>query len=169
MRGAAKNSHFQTRHYRSTWSASRNTTYMAGITRTVSKVDEARPNSSEIARPWKIGSSSIVAAPIMAASAVSRDRLEANRAGFQQHLAQGFSLPRAVADEIDQQDRVAHDNAGERDESDHRGGGKRRAEQPMPEHDADQSERDRREDHQRQLEAAELRDHQDIDADDRHA
>jgi len=45
---------------------------MAGITRTVSKVDDASPNRSEIASPWKIGSSRMVAAPIMAASAVSR-------------------------------------------------------------------------------------------------
>ena len=35
-------------------------------------MDEASPNSSEIARPWKIGSVSIVAAPIIADSAVSR-------------------------------------------------------------------------------------------------
>ncbi len=38
----------------------------------MSSVDDASPNSSEIASPWKIGSSRIVAAPIMAASAVSR-------------------------------------------------------------------------------------------------
>ena len=36
-------------------------------------------------------------------------------------------------------------------------------EQPVSEHDADQRQRDRRQDHQRQLEAAELRHHQDVD------
>ena len=41
------------------------------ITSTVSRVDEASPNSSEIARPWKIGSNRITAAPIIAAKAVS--------------------------------------------------------------------------------------------------
>jgi hypothetical protein len=38
----------------------------------VSSVEEKRPNSSEIANPWKIGSSRMVAAPIIAESAVSR-------------------------------------------------------------------------------------------------
>ncbi len=45
--------------------------------------------------------------------------------------------------------------------------GERRAEQPVPDLDADQRERDRRENHKRQQEAAELRDHQDVDGDDR--
>ena len=69
---------------------------------------------------------------------------------------------------LNQQDRVAHDDAGPRDEADHRGRGERCAKQPMSEHDADQCERDRRQNNQRQLETAELRHHQDIDADDRH-
>ena len=40
--------------------------------------------------------------------------------------------------EIDQQDRVANDDAGERDHADHRGGGELRTEQRMAGHDPDQ-------------------------------
>ena len=42
---------------------------MAGITRTVSSVDEARPKRREIASPWKMGSVRMTPAPIMAAAA----------------------------------------------------------------------------------------------------
>ena len=42
------------------------------MTRTVSNVDDARPNSNDIANPWKIGSVKITAAPIIAARAVSK-------------------------------------------------------------------------------------------------
>ena len=44
---------------------------MAGMTSTVSKVDEIRPKSNEIASPWKIGSVKITAAPMIAARAVT--------------------------------------------------------------------------------------------------
>ena len=136
------------------------------MTSTVSSVDDARPNSSEIASPWKIGSARITAAPIMAASAVSRIGLKRIAPASSSDLAQRPALAVGVADEVDQQDRVAHDDAGERDEADHRGRRERRAEQPVAEHDADQGQRDRRQDDQRQLEDAELRDDQDVDAED---
>ena len=58
------------------------------MTSTVSSVDEARPKSSEMARPWKIGSVRITAAPIIAASAVSRIGLKRIGAGLEQHVAQ---------------------------------------------------------------------------------
>ena len=42
------------------------------MTSSVSAVDEARPNTSEIASPWKIGSVRMKAAPIIAAAAVRK-------------------------------------------------------------------------------------------------
>jgi hypothetical protein len=42
-----------------------------------------------------------------------------------------------MADEIHQQDRVAHDDAGECDEADHRGGGEGGAEQGVADDDED--------------------------------
>ena len=117
-----------------------------GVTSTVSSVDEASPNRSEIASPWKIGSSRMVPAPIIAAN----------------HRAQRLSLARAMADEVHQRTMMPAS-----DEADHRSGGERGAEQPVAEHDADQRERDRRQDHQREAEAAELRHQQHIDAEDR--
>ena len=57
------------------------------MTSTVSSVEEARPKRSEIARPWKIGSARITAAPIIAASAVRRIGLKRIGAGFEQHVA----------------------------------------------------------------------------------
>ncbi len=73
-----------------------------------------------------------------------------------------------MADEVHEQNGVAHDDAGQRDEADHRGRGERRAEQPVAEHDADEGEGDRRQNHERQLERAELGDDEDVDAEDRH-
>src|ERR1019366_9036237 len=70
-----------------------------------------------------------------------QDRLEAHRAGFQHHFAQRLSLTAAVTNEIDQQDRVANDDAGERDESDHRGRGERRTQQPVADQNPCQRER----------------------------
>ncbi len=43
---------------------------MAGMTNTVSRVDDASPNSSEIASPWKIGSNRMTLAPIIALESV---------------------------------------------------------------------------------------------------
>jgi hypothetical protein len=40
---------------------------MAGITSTVSAVEDASPNSSETASPWKMGSRRMKAAPTLAA------------------------------------------------------------------------------------------------------
>jgi hypothetical protein len=77
-----------------------------------------------------------------------------------QRLAFGVGM----ADEVHQQDRVAHDDAGKRDEADHRGGRERRAEQPVTAHDADEGQRHRRQDDQRQLERAELGNDEDVDA-----
>ena len=68
---------------------------IAGMTSTVSRVEEARPNSSEIASPWKIGSVRITAAPIIAASAVSRIGLKRIGAGLEQDFAQAACRPRA--------------------------------------------------------------------------
>ena len=68
-----------------------------------------------------------------------------------------------MTDEIDQQDRIAHDDPGKRDEPDHRRRGERRTEEHMAKHNPDQRQRYRRQDHQRQLEALELTDHQYVD------
>jgi len=63
----------------------------------------------------------------MAASAVRRMGLK-QTAPASSNLAQGVTLTGALANEIIQENRVAHDDAGERDEADHRGRGRRRAE-----------------------------------------
>ena len=59
-----------------------------GMTSTVSSVEEARPNSSEIARPWKIGSVRIDRRADHGGQRGQQDRLEPDGAGLQQHLAQ---------------------------------------------------------------------------------
>lgn len=48
-----------------------------------------------------------------------QDRLESYRSRIEQHLAQRLFLARAMANEIHQKDRIAHDNAGERNKADH--------------------------------------------------
>ena len=63
--------------------------------------------------------------------------------------ARGSAGAHLLVDEVDQQDRVAHDDAGERDHADHRGGRELGAEQGMAGQDADDGQRDRRHDHQR--------------------
>jgi hypothetical protein len=92
-----------------------------------------------------------------------QDRLEAHGTGLEQHVHQRLARVVGVADEVDQQDRVAHDDAGERDEADHRGGRERRAEQPVAEDDPDEGQRHRRQHHERHLERAELRHDEDVD------
>src|SRR6516225_9539992 len=49
-----------------------------------------------------------------------QNRLETHRTCFQDHVAQGFALAATVADEVDEQDGVAHDDAGECNKADHR-------------------------------------------------
>ena len=85
-----------------------------------------------------------------------QDRFEADGAGVEQHITQGVAGTLPIANEIDQQDRVTHDDAGERDETDHRRRAERGIEQPVAEHDTDQGQRHRRQNHQRQFETAEL-------------
>ena len=72
-----------------------------------------------------------------------------------------------MAGKVHQQDRITNDNAGERDEADHRGGGKLGTEQPVARDDADQGQRDRSHDDGRQAEVAEFHHHQHVDQDDR--
>ena len=67
-----------------------------------------------------------------------------------------------MPDEIDEQDRIAHDYAGERDKADHRRRREGGIEQEMAKHYADQRQRHGRKDHQRQFERAELRDNQQV-------
>jgi hypothetical protein len=51
--------------------------------------------------------------------------------GVFEHLA----FPHLLVDEVDQQDRVAHDDAGQRDHADHGCRGELRAQQGMAGHD----------------------------------
>ena len=139
------------------------------MTSTVSAVEEARPKTREIARPWKIGSVRMKAAPIIAAAAVRKIGLKRIAPASISACAQrDVALGAPMADEVDEQDRVAHDDAGERDEADHRRRGEGGAQQPVAEHDADQRQRHRDQDHERQQERAELGDDEQIDAEDRH-
>ena len=71
-------------------------------------------------------------------------------------------------DEVDQQDGVAHDDAGQRDHADHAGGRVLRAQQGVAWHHANDGQRDRRHDDQRREVAAELRHHQQVDEDQAH-
>ena len=71
--------------------------------------------------------------------------------------------------EVHQQDGVAHDDTGQRDEADHRGGGELGIEQHVPGNDADQGQGNRRHDDGRQGKVAELPHHQHVDQDQRHA
>ena len=97
------------------------------------------------------------------------DRLEPRRAGFDQCVPQrNLAVDLPAADEIDEEDRVADDNARERDEADHRRRGECGAEQPVSEHDADQGQRHRHQNDERQQERPELRHNQKVDAEDGH-
>ena len=73
-----------------------------------------------------------------------------------------------MADEIHEQDRIAHDDARQGDEADHRGRRERCPEQPVAEQDADQRQRHRGQHHQGQLERAELHHHKDVYPHQRH-
>ena len=79
------------------------------------------------------------------------------------------ALRHLQADEVHQQDGVAHDDAGQRNHADHAGGGVLRAEQRMAGHHANDGQRNRRHDDQRRQVAAELRHHQQVDQDQAHA
>ena len=65
----------------------------------------------------------------------------------------------------DQQNRVAHDNTGQRYHADHRGCRELHAQQPVPRHNADNGERNRRHDHQRHAVGFKLRHHQQVNHD----
>lgn len=110
----------------------------------------------------------MTAAPIIAASAMSRMSLK-RMARLNQHFGQRPIRRGRVAEEIHQQDGIAHDNTSQRDKADHRGGGERRLEQSATDQNADENQRDRRQDNQEHLERAELCHHQDIDAEDGNA
>jgi hypothetical protein len=86
------------------------------MTRTVSDDDDKSPNNNESANPWKIGSDMMKALPIMAAAAVStvgRKRIARPPAAPRATAGRGPPL----ADEIDEQDRAAHDDAGQCDKA----------------------------------------------------
>ena len=73
-----------------------------------------------------------------------------------------------MPNEIDQQDRVSNNNSGKGYKANHGGRRKGRAEQPMPDHDADQSERHRCQDNEGCPERAKLGDHQNVYGDQSH-
>ncbi len=98
-----------------------------------------------------------------------QDRPQADASGEHDGVAHRHAAADLRAGEFDQQDRISDDDAGERDETDHRGGGEIGAEQPVAGDDADQRQRDRRHHHQRQQERSELGHHQDVDQHQRRA
>ncbi len=77
-----------------------------------------------------------------------RDRLGPHRRRFDDR-AETPPASEGVVDEIDEQDRVAHDDPRKRDHPDHAGRGELGAEQRVAGHDPDHGERDRRHDDQR--------------------
>ncbi len=74
-----------------------------------------------------------------------------------------------MANEIDQQYRVAHNDSRERDEADHRRGREGRLEQDVPDDNANQRQRHGRQDHQWEAEAFELGNDENVDAQKRDA
>jgi len=72
-----------------------------------------------------------------------------------------------MANEIHEQDRVAHNDAGKRDEADHGRGREGRTHEPMAQHDSDEDQRRRDKDHERQAKRAELGDSQQADPENR--
>jgi hypothetical protein len=90
-------------------------------------------------------------------------RPEANCPGVDDGVLQPAPLPEALLDEVDQDDRVAHHDPRSGDEADHGRGSEERAEQPVPGQDADQRQRDRHHDDQRDDERLEPADDQHVD------
>ena len=66
------------------------------------------------------------------------DRSRAGGASVDHRVFDGHAFGHRLTREIHQQDRIAHNNPGQRDKADHRGGGERCAKQPVAGHDADQ-------------------------------
>ena len=91
------------------------------------------------------------------------DRLGANRCRIDHRLLKLHTFAYLLVNKIDQQDGVAHDDACKRDHADHRCRGKLCIEQGMPGHDADDGQRDRRHDYQRNFVGMKLRHYQQID------
>ena len=73
-----------------------------------------------------------------------------------------------LVDEVDEHDRIGHDDADEHEQADERGDAQRRAREQQEEHGTGRGERDRHEEDERLDEAAERRDHDEEDERDRH-
>ena len=108
-----------------------------------SSSDATSPAISEIASPWKIGSNRITAEPDDDRGGRQRHRPEPHGAGIDHGLLERHAVAQPQLDEVDEDDRVAHDDAGAGDEADHRRGGEERAQQRVRRQDADERERNR--------------------------
>jgi len=76
---------------------------------------------------------------------------ETNRSRIDHRFYQSHPLTPAKLDEVDKDDRVAHDNSGPSDEADHGGRGEERAQDRMGRQDPHQRQRDWRHDDQRTM------------------
>jgi len=90
------------------------------------------------------------AAPIIAAAAIKKIGLK-RIARLQEALTQERLLATPAANEIHEQDRIAHDNAGKRDEADQSRGREGRSHEPLAQHDSDEGQRHRDKDHEQQV------------------
>ena len=130
-----------------------------------SRSDATSPAISEIARPWKIGSNRMTRGADDHGGGGEHHRAEAHRARVDDGLLERHALAQPQLDEVDQDDRVAHHDAGAGDEADHRRGREERAHRRVRRQDADQRERNRRHDQERRRERLEPADDQDVDQD----
>ncbi len=128
-----------------------------------SRSDATSPAISEIARPWKIGSNRMTAAPTIMAAAVSAMGRNRTAPASTTACSSGNALEQPQFDEVHQDDRIAHDDARTGDEADHRRGREERAHRRVRRQDADQRERNGGHDQQGRLERLEPADHQQID------
>ena len=137
---------------------------------TESTADALIPNTSAHARPLHTGSNAITTEESTPAAAVKKIGRVRAVAAFDERLAQRHAFSQLVLDEFDEDDRVAHDDADQRDEADHRGRRKvdrERCQKRESRHDADHCQRHRREHDEWRAERPEPRDQHEIDQDER--
>ena len=90
---------------------------------------------------------------------------EADSAGVDDRLCKRHAFGEALFDEVNEDDRVANDDACASHEANHGGGGEKRAEQAMCGKDADERKWNRHHDDERREETAKPADHQNKDQD----
>ena len=112
-----------------------------------------------------MGSVRITLAPTTTAAAVSSMGRKRIAPASITASASGAPWRTAQLDEVDKDDRIAHDDAGAGDEADHRCGSEERSQHRMRRQNANQRQRNRRHDDQRHNERPEPAHHEHVDKD----